>query len=88
MRGTRRKPTGVGIASVPADGAFSTDGAATRPGRDLPWSIETVAPPGRGDGAAGVDHEQVPCTHRWGCPYLAKPGCGLESMDTPAITLD
>ena len=68
MRGTRRKPTGVGIASVPADGAFSTDGAATRPGRDLPWSIETVAPPGRGDGAAGGGPEQVPCTHRGGCP--------------------
>ena len=68
MRGTRRKPTGVGIASVPADGAFSTDGAAVRPGRDLLRSIETVAPPGRGDGAAGGGPEQVPCTHREGCP--------------------
>jgi hypothetical protein len=58
----------VDIASVPADGAFSTDDVAVRPGRDLPRSIETVAPPGRGDGAAGDGPEQVPCTHREGCP--------------------
>ena len=82
-RHTRRKSSDVIIASVPADGAFSTTDAAVWPGRNFPRSIEAVAPPGRDDGAAGVDPEQVPCTHRWGCPYLAKPGCGLESINKP-----
>ena len=67
-RGTRRKSPDVDIASVPTDGAFSTDGVAVQSGRDLPRSIETVAPAGGGDRAAEGGPEQVPCTHRVGSP--------------------
>ena len=67
-RHTRRKSSDVIIASVPADGAFSTTDAAVWPGRNFPRSIEAVAPPGRDGDAAGGGPKQVPCTHRVGCP--------------------